>query len=71
MIYASNDFLACNDKNVADELRDVNGGCPPFSWGGALYCIVVRFCIAAAAYAVLLHALVASFATRPFCLLLT
>ena len=68
---ASNDFLACDDKKVADELRVVSGGLPPLFWDGVLCCMVVKFYIAAAAYAALLTALAASAAVRPFCLLLT
>ena len=68
---ASNNFLACDNKNVADELRVVSGGFPLLFWDGAPCCIVVKFYIAAAAYAALLATLAASAATRPFCLLLT
>ena len=68
--YVSNEFLACDDKNIADELRVVSRGLSPFFWGGATYCMVVKFYLAAAAYAALLAALTASGAWS-FCLLLT
>ena len=64
MTYPSNEFLTCDDTNIADELRVVSGGLPPFFCDGALYCVVVRFYIAVAAYTAPLTALAVFAATR-------